>query len=115
MKHLILLISVIGISTNSLVAEVTSEEREQMIQALREAMAASWAEVQPSEHHAKMISAVREALAGRESGMEGGTTVATQLSGTKQRRLAALLQDYQAGTVTPTEYHAQRAQIISEP
>jgi hypothetical protein len=40
---------------------------------------------------------------------------ASPLSGSKQERLAALLQLYKADTITPQQYHTQRAAIIAEP
>ena len=36
-------------------------------------------------------------------------------SKTKQQRLAELLELYKADKVSPSEYHAQRAKILSEP
>jgi hypothetical protein len=37
------------------------------------------------------------------------------ISASKQDRLAALLQKYQADQITPDEYHSQRAAILAEP
>ena len=40
---------------------------------------------------------------------------ASPLTGTKEARLAALLQQYKADQITPEQYHTQRAAIIAEP
>lgn len=40
---------------------------------------------------------------------------ATGLSGSKEQRLADLLQQYKTDRITPAEYHQQRAKILSEP
>ena len=40
---------------------------------------------------------------------------ASPLTGTKEARLAALLQQYKADLITPEQYHTQRAAIIAEP
>lgn len=37
------------------------------------------------------------------------------VAGSKEARLAGLLQRYKADQITPQEYHAQRAQILAEP
>jgi hypothetical protein len=37
------------------------------------------------------------------------------ISADKQRRLADLLVKYQADTITPEQYHQQRAKILAEP
>ena len=39
----------------------------------------------------------------------------TLAPGSKEARLAELLQLYKADRITPTEYHEQRAKIIAEP
>jgi len=41
--------------------------------------------------------------------------IAPAFSGSKQNRLAALLQQYKADQITPQQYHTQRAAIIAEP
>jgi hypothetical protein len=40
---------------------------------------------------------------------------AAPISGDKQQRLAALLQQYKADQLTPEQYHTQRAKILAEP
>jgi hypothetical protein len=40
---------------------------------------------------------------------------AVPISGDKQQRLAALLQQYRADQITPEQYHQQRAKILAEP
>jgi 2-oxoglutarate dehydrogenase E2 component (dihydrolipoamide succinyltransferase) len=42
-------------------------------------------------------------------------TAPSPLSGSKQQRLAALLQLYKSDQITPQQYHTQRAAIIAEP
>jgi len=37
------------------------------------------------------------------------------ISGSKQQRLAELLQLYKSDKITPAEYHQQRAKIVAEP
>lgn len=39
----------------------------------------------------------------------------SSLSGSKQQKLDQLLQQYRADQITPTQYHEQRAKILSEP
>ncbi len=39
----------------------------------------------------------------------------SSLSGSKEARLAELLELYRADKITPQEYHTQRAKIIAEP
>jgi hypothetical protein len=41
--------------------------------------------------------------------------VPTMLSGSKEQRLAELLQLYKSDRITPAEYHQQRAKILAEP
>lgn len=45
----------------------------------------------------------------------GEPVIAPAFSGSKQDRLAALLQQYKADQITPQQYHAQRAAIIAAP
>jgi hypothetical protein len=42
-------------------------------------------------------------------------TPSTMLSGSKEQRLAELLQLYRTDKITPAEYHQQRAKILGEP
>jgi len=52
---------------------------------------------------------------GTEIGMKPVAAPPLPISASKQDRLAALLQKYQADQITPDEYHSQRAAILAEP
>jgi hypothetical protein len=52
---------------------------------------------------------------GTEIGMKPIAAPPLPISASKQDRLAALLQKYQADQITPDEYHSQRAAILAEP
>jgi hypothetical protein len=52
---------------------------------------------------------------GQDLGMKPIAAPAVPISASKQQRLAALLQKYEADQITPDEYHQQRAAILAEP
>ena len=52
---------------------------------------------------------------GTDLGMKPIAAPPLPINASKQDRLAALLQKYQADQITPDEYHSQRAAILAEP
>lgn len=120
------------------------EHHDKMIQVLRETMA-GWSAQVPvpasAAEYEEMFRALRQAIAqvrcteccGKHSVADmkhcqekcacldhsicpqPGAPLAAPAPTTKEGRLAALLQEYRAGRITPTQYHEQRAQIVTQP
>jgi hypothetical protein len=55
------------------------------------------------------------AVNGQDLGMKPIAAPALPISASKDARLQALLQKYEADQITPEEYHQQRAAILAEP
>lgn len=92
---------------------VAEKQREALRQKLTEPVAVTAAVAAPA--HPAAPAPAKAATSVVASQPQAEPAIAPAFSGSKQGRLAALLQQYKADQITPQQYHMQRAAIIAEP
>ncbi len=122
------------VAVGSASAQNAVVDHEKMIQFLRREMAKSLATPTAPDPHREMVQFLRTALAkdrcatccmaAKNADKKGCTVCVCEdhaqcpkptAPTTKQGRLEALLEDYRADKLSPTQYHQQRAKIRAEP
>jgi hypothetical protein len=105
----------------ALLRQTIAQERANMSQPVATSSTqTSGSSVRPTTKSAKPAPAVQggvAANAGQTGAVSAQPAAPEQPAGpkTKQQRLMELLDQYKADKLTPAEYHAQRAKILSEP